>query len=135
VGSFYYTTNIANVFADPYSCEVKGLVDTPFSFTLDDFSDSEVTIEAELIGAYTHIPPANYTGILLSTILYHANIQAGATGLQIIARDGYSISLDLADVMTDSELLLTRSTDGLWLIANNYDGSMWVQQVITLQVY
>ncbi|MCK5265989.1 MAG: ECF transporter S component [Candidatus Thorarchaeota archaeon] len=135
VGSLYYTTNITNVFADPYSCEVRGLVDNPFSFTTEDFPGSEVTIEAELIGAYTHIPPANYTGLLISTILQQASVQSGATGLQIIARDGYSISLDIADVMIDSELLLTRSDDGLWLIAENYDGSMWVRQVITLQVY
>jgi len=135
VGSLYYTTNIANVFADPYSCEVRGLVDNPYSFTLEDFPSSEVTIEAELIGAYTHIPPTNYTGILLSTILQQANVQTGAVGIQIIARDGYSISLDIADVMIDSDLLLTRANDGLWLIAENYDGSMWVRQVITLQVY
>jgi hypothetical protein len=135
VGSLYYTTNITNVFADPYSCEVRGLVDDPFSFTLEDFPGSEVTIEAELIGAYTHIPPTNYTGILLSTILQQANVQTGAVGLQIIARDGYSISLDIADVMIDSELLLTRTNNGLWLIADNYDGSMWVRQVILLQVY
>lgn len=135
VGSLYYTTNVANVFADPYSCEVRGLVDNPFAFTLDDFLGSEVTIEAELIGAYTHIPPANYTGLLLSTILQQANVQTGAVGLQVIARDGYSITLDIADVMIDSELLLTMTTDGLWLIAGNYDGSMWVRQVTTLQVY
>ena len=135
VGSFYYTTNIANGFADPYSCEVRGFVGNPFSFSLDDFPGSEVTIEAELIGAYTHIPPANYTGILLSTILQQASVQSVAVGLQIIARDGYSISLDIADVMTDSELLLTRTNDGLWLIAENYDGSMWVRKVMLLQVY
>ena len=135
VGSLYYTTNVASVFADPYSCEVKGLVDNPFSFTLEDFSGSEVTVEAELIGAYTHIQPTNYTGILLSTILQQASVQTGAFGIQIIARDGYSISLDIDDVMTDSKLLLTRTNDGLWLIADNYDGSMWVRQVIMLQVY
>ena len=135
VGSLYYTTNVANVFADPYSCEVRGLVDNPFSFSLEDFSGSEVTIEAELIGAYTHLPLANYTGLLLSTILQHANVQTGAVGLQIIARDGYSISLDIAAVMIDSDLLLSRSNDGFWLIAGNYDGSMWVRQVILLQVY
>jgi ABC-type thiamin/hydroxymethylpyrimidine transport system permease subunit len=135
VGTLYYTTNVAHAFADPYTCEVKGLVENPFTFTLNDFQGDEVTIEAELIGAYTHLPPANYTGILLSTILQHATVQTDAVGVQIIAKDGYSISLDITDVMTDSELLLTRTDDGLWLIAANYDGSMWVRQVILLQVY
>ena len=135
VGSFYYTTNVAHVFADPYTCEVSGLVDNPFSFSLEDFPGSEVTIEAELIGAYTYLEPANYTGILISTILQQANVQTGAVGLQIIARDGYSIIFDLDTVMDDSNFLLTRSDDGLWLIAGDYDGSMWVRKVIILQVY
>jgi len=136
VGSVYYTTNIAHVFADPYTCEVRGLVDNPFSFSLEDFAGSEVTIEAELIGAYTHIQPANYTGPLISTILQQANVQTGAVGLQIIARDGYSIIFDDIDtVMTDPNFLLTRSDDGLWLIAGDYDGSMWVRQVILIQVF
>lgn len=135
IGTLYYTTNVAHVFADPYTCEVRGLVDNPFSFTLSDFQSDEVTIEAELIGAYTHLPPANYTGILLSTILQQATVQTDAVGVQVIAKDGYSISLDISEVMTDSELLLTRTEDGLWLIAANYDGSMWVRQVILLQVY
>jgi DMSO/TMAO reductase YedYZ molybdopterin-dependent catalytic subunit len=135
VGTIYYTTSVASVFADPNTCEVKGLVNNPYSFTLTDFAGYETTIEAELIGAYTHLPPANYTGPLLSTILERANVQEEATGVQIIARDGYSISLDLSVVMTDSHLLLTLSDDGFWLIAGNYDGSMWVRQVIVLQVY
>jgi len=135
IGTLYYTTNISQVFADPYTCEVRGLVDNPFSFTLVDFQSDQVTIEAELIGAYTHLPPANYTGILLSTILQQAIVQPAAAQVQIIAKDGYSISLDISDVMIDSELLLTITEDGLWLIAANYDGSMWVRQVIVLQVY
>jgi len=136
IGSLYYTTNVAHVFADPYTCEVRGLVDNPFSFSLEDFAGSEVTIEAELIGAYTYLQPANYTGILISIILQQANVQTGAVGLQIIARDGYSIIFDDIDtVMTDPNFLLTKSDDGLWLIAGDYDGSMWVRKVILLQVY
>jgi len=135
VGSLYYSTSVAQVFADPNTCTVRGLVENPYSFTLDDFASSQVTIEAELIGAYTYLPPTNYTGPLLSTILEQANVQSGAQGVQIIARDGYSISLDLSAVMIDSQLLLTLDDDGLWLIAENYDGSMWVRQVIVLQVY
>ena len=135
IGSLYYTSNIAHVFADPNACEVTGLVDHPYSFTLDDFSSEMVTIEAELTGAYTHLPPANYTGPLISTILQRAQLQSEASGLKVIARDGYSVVFDdLESVMTDTHLILTMNGDGLWLIAGNYDGSLWVRQVIVLQV-
>ncbi len=135
IGSLYYTSNVAQVFADPNACEVTGLVDNPYSFTLDDFSGEMVTIEAKLIGAYTHLPPANYTGPLISSILERAQLQTEAIGLQVTARDGYSVVFDdIESIMTDTHFLLTMNNDGLWLIAGNYDGSMWVRQVIVLQV-
>lgn len=135
VGSLYYTSNIAHVFADPNTCRVTGLVDNPYSFTIDDFSDEMVTIEAELVGAYTHLPSANYTGPLLSTILQRSNLLFEASALQVTARDGYSVIFDnLESVMSDTHLLLSMASDGFWLIAAEYDGSMWVRQVIVLQV-
>jgi ABC-type thiamin/hydroxymethylpyrimidine transport system permease subunit len=136
IGTLYYTTNVSRAFADPYTCEVKGLVETPYSFRLEDFAGQEVTIEAELIGAYTHIAPANYTGVLISTILAQASPLPNASGLQVSARDGYTVRFeDLNAVLTDPNMLLTKNDEGLWLIAGNYDGSLWVRQVITLEVY
>ncbi|MBN2228152.1 MAG: ECF transporter S component [Candidatus Thorarchaeota archaeon] len=136
VSTVYYTTNVAQAFADPFACEVKGLVQNPFTFRLSDFAGSEVTIEAELIGAYTHLPPANYTGVLLLTILQIANPNPEASGLAVSARDGYSVRFeDLDAIMNDYNMLLTSTSDGLWLIADNYDGSLWVRQVTTLAIY
>jgi energy-coupling factor transport system substrate-specific component len=135
VGSLYYIGAVRPLIADPHSCDVVGLVDSPYSFNIDTFAGSEVTIEAELIGAYIRLPPANYTGPLISTILQQADLQPEATGLRVIARDGYIIEFDLGDVMSDDRLLMTKSDDGLWLIAAEYEGSLWVRQVLTLQVY
>jgi energy-coupling factor transport system substrate-specific component len=135
IGSLYYTATIARTFSDPYSCDVQGLVDNPYVYYQTDFAGQEVTIEAELIGAYIHFPPANYTGILVSTILENANPASEATNLIVRARDGYSITFGLDDVMNDDRMLLTESDDGLWLIAGDYDGSMWVRQVSILEVY
>jgi len=136
IGTLYYTTNVSRAFADPFTCDVKGLVEAPYSFRLEDFAAYEVTIEAELIGAYTHIPPTNYTGILISTILTQAIPLSESTGLQVSARDGYTVRFeDLNAVMDDQNMLLTENAEGLWLIAANYDGSLWVRQVITLEVY
>jgi len=136
VGTLYYTTNVSNAFADPYTCEVKGFVEYPFSFRLEDFAGSEVTIEAELIGAYTHITSTNYTGILIATILERASPLPNSTGLQVSARDGYSVRFEyLSAVMDDQNMLLTMNSDGLWLIAANYDGSLWVRQVTMLEIY
>ncbi len=135
VGSLYYTVTIARTFSDPFACDVQGLVENPYSYHQADFAGQEVTIQAELIGAYIHFPPANYSGILVGTILENANPTSEATNLRVRARDGYSVSFDLNDVMNDNRMLLTESDDGLWLIASDYDGSMWVRQVSILEVY
>jgi energy-coupling factor transport system substrate-specific component len=135
VGVTYYVGFIRPLIADPYSCDVVGLVESPYSFNIETYSGTTVTIEAELIGAYTHLPPTNYTGVLLSVILQQATPLPEATGLRVMARDGYQVEFDLSDVMTDDRLLLTTNSDGLWLIAAEYDGSLWVRQVFTLQVF
>jgi energy-coupling factor transport system substrate-specific component len=135
IGSVYYVTFIAQPFADPNTCEVTGLVANPFSYTPADFNDQRVTIEAELQGAYTHLPPANYTGVLLRSIISHAMPMQNTTTVRVVARDGYTVLFDLADVISDTELLLTETADGLWLIAGNYDGSLWVQLVTRIEVF
>jgi ABC-type thiamin/hydroxymethylpyrimidine transport system permease subunit len=135
IGSIYYTVAVAKTFVDPYACEVTGLVEQPFTYHPSNFISEEVTIEAELQGAYTHIPPTNYTGILVYTILERSMPLSEASGLQVRARDGYTINFDLERVMTDNRFLLTETDDGLWLIAADYDGSLWVKQVTTLEIY
>ena len=135
VGVTYYVGFVRPLIADPYSCDVLGLVESPYSFNIETYSESTVTIEAELIGAYVHLPPANYTGVLISVILQQATPLPEATGLRVMARDGYQVEFDLNDVMTDTRLLLANNSDGLWLIAAEYDGSLWVRQVTTLQVF
>lgn len=135
VGVTYYVGFVRPLIADPNSCDVVGLVENPYAFNIETYSGTTVTIEAELIGAYIHLQPANYTGVLLSVILQQATPLPEATGLRVMARDGYQVEFDLNDVMTDDRLLMTTNSDGLWLIAAEYDGSLWVKQVFTLQVF
>lgn len=136
VGTTYYTTNVATFFTDPMSCRVTGLVENQYIFTLDDFSDQMVTIEAELSGSTVHLPPMNYTGPLLATVIEHAAPLSSASGLRVIGRDGYTVEFDdLQAVLNDNRMLITNTTDGLWLIAADYDGSLWVRQLSVLEIY
>jgi energy-coupling factor transport system substrate-specific component len=134
LGTSYYVTEVANFGSDPYSCEVTGLVENPYVFHYSTFPEDMVTIEAELEGAYTYSPPTNYTGYLVSSIIDHASPQPEATTLKVIATDGYTIIFDLREVMNDDRFILNKSESGLWLIAAEYDGSQWVQQVTTFEI-
>ncbi|MEM4734715.1 MAG: ECF transporter S component [Candidatus Thorarchaeota archaeon] len=134
-GSVYYVAGVARLFNDPLSCEVVGLVEHPYVFRLSDFGSQMVTIEAQLVGQYVTLPPANYTGVLLSVVLGAASPTPDAKHLRVIARDGYVVSFVLGTVLTDDRMLLTEAPEGLWLIAARYDGSMWVRMVTQLEVY
>ena len=118
---------------DPLSCEVVGQVSQPLRFSYFTYEEYEVTIEAELIGSITHIPPRNYTGIPLLVILSDANPTESATTLKVLSSDGYSAIFDLGDVWGDSEIILVNE-DGLRLIAKNYPGWFWVQKVISIVI-
>jgi ABC-type thiamin/hydroxymethylpyrimidine transport system permease subunit len=136
VGSLFYFTVGTSLLSDPDTCQVSGLVEHSYLYRPSDFVQYQVTIEAELVGAYTHLPPANYTGVLLSVILSQASPLPEATSLRVIARDGYTMVFSrLNDVLSDQKLILSQSGTGLWLIAANYDGSYWVQKVQSLQVF
>ncbi|MGY5875708.1 MAG: ECF transporter S component [Candidatus Thorarchaeota archaeon] len=135
IGPLYYTVTVARITSDFHSCEVRGLVEDPYVFKSSDFIGQEATIEAQLQGSYIQLPAANYTGILLGTVISTANPFPDASGVQIIARDGYSVNIDIVDIMADTSLLLTDVDDGLWLIAGNYDGATWVRMVSLLEIY
>lgn len=136
IGAAYYTTSVATFFSDPMSCRVTGLVENQYTFTMEDFSNQTVTIEAELIGSTVQLPPANYTGPLVATIIEQASPLPGASGLRVIGRDGYTVEFDdLQAVMNDNRMLIAKTTDGLWLIAGDYDGSLWVRQLSVLEIY
>ncbi len=135
VGSTFYVVFVMKTLPDPYSCDVTGLVANPYTFTYSAFTNQQVTIVAELNGTSTHIGPANYTGVLLSLILAKASPESAASMLTVIAHDGYTVNFNLSAVLADTHLLLSKGETGLWLIAGNYAGSMWVKQVVTLRVY
>jgi ABC-type thiamin/hydroxymethylpyrimidine transport system permease subunit len=135
VGSTYYVVGVANFSSDLHSCQITGLVEQPYMFRVSDFTSNLTTIEAQLSGSYVELPRANYTGIRLSIILQYAVTLPGASNVRISARDGYMISLNLDSVMSDSDMILTDTQDGLWLISGNYVGSYWVQMVSTIEVY
>jgi energy-coupling factor transport system substrate-specific component len=118
---------------DPYSCEVVGQVAQPLRFSYFSYSDQEVTFEAQLIGSVTQLPPQNYTGIQLVTILDDANPLDSATTLLVVSSDGYSATFTLEEVQSDDKIILVME-DGLRLVAKNYPGWFWVQKVVSIVI-
>ncbi len=128
-GAIYY---YAFVFEPPWKgpvFSVEGAVEREGSFQLSDFAADETTITAELVGQVTYVPPQEYTGIPVKVILERCQPLEGATGLTVIATDGYQVEFPLEDVLTDDKMILIREEDTLRLIAGNYAGGYWVKLV------
>ena len=133
IGAVYYFMFVF-VLPGGDTVAIDGAVENPFDFRYEDYSDSEVTINAELIGSVTYVAPRNYTGVPLMTVLADAVPSADATQVVVTASDGYFATFDLEDVMVDERLILTVEGDSFRLVAADYDGAYWVKLVIDIEV-
>lgn len=134
-GSVFY---FATIYEPPWAgtqCRVEGLVENPITFKLSHFKDAEKTINVELQGKVTSVPPKDYTGVSVPAILAEAKPKPEATILKVVATDGYEVQFDLAEVMKDDLMLLMQEEDDTYrLIAGNSEGGYWVRQVSRLVV-
>jgi len=131
----YFALVYESPFRDRFACSITGTVEDPYTYHPRDFVDFETTIEAELIGSVTYVPPRNYTGVPIYIILTEANPMSQATQLRVVASDGYYADFDMLSVMTDNQMILIKDENqGLRLIAADYDGWFWVHSVVRLEV-
>ncbi len=123
VGGVYY---YSFVYKSSEKIEVAGNVEVPYSFFYEDFSHSETTITAEMVGQYKYEPETEYTGIPLRIILEKANPKG--TTIKITAEDGYAVEFDMNNI---DDLIITKERR---LIAKGYDGGYWVQDIVEITV-
>lgn len=133
VGAAYYFAVVYEV-TEPGTAEVIGSVQEPFTFRYSDFEDHEVVVNAELTGSVTHIEPRDYTGIPLNFIIEQARPVPGASEICVSATDGYSAVFPLDDVLGDDELILELEDGALRVVAANYEGAYWVEDVVKVEV-
>ncbi len=115
--------------SSPEEASVQGAVEHPFAFRSEEWADETVTVTAELRGSVTYVPSRDYVGVPLALLLERAVPKAGASSVRVVADDGYEVTFDLASVLTDRGLLLTREDGRLRLVAAGRDGSLWVRGV------
>ena len=149
-GAFlYYPMLIGNVEqVEEGTIEVRGLVDSPYSFDLEDFSGQLVTVEAELVGDFTHEPRQNYTGVPLRAVLERASIRPSATTVHVVGADGYGAQLDfdleeVMDSLNASAFILVKAHgtlpgggegDYVRLVCRDLAGGWWVGWVVRVEV-
>ncbi len=133
-GGGYYYLDVWEPFGEDTSARVGGAVEHPLTFSYGDWEGEEVTVVAELAGAITYEPERPYTGVPLSVVLEAAHPVAEASELVVRGRDGYEVSFSLLKVMEDQEFILVREGDRLRLVAGSYSGTLWVRDVVHVEV-
>ncbi|MEW5748330.1 MAG: ECF transporter S component [Candidatus Thermoplasmatota archaeon] len=133
VGAVYYYAVVYDV-TEAGTAEVTGLVEEPYTFRYTDFEEFEVVVNAELIGSVTHVDPRDYEGVSLWRVVEEAQPQAGASEVVVSATDGYYAVFQMDDVLGDGELILTLEDGRLRVVAANYEGAYWVEDVTKVEV-
>ncbi len=121
-GNFYV---VSKNFADPvvsergWALNVRGLVDNPLRLSYQDLvglpaSTQLVTLEciSNTVGG-EQISTGSFAGPSLRDLLAMARPRAGARALNFKARDGYTESLPLSQVMDNPEIMLAHQLGGL----------------------
>lgn len=133
VGAVYYFMFVYDT-TEEGTAEVTGAVTAPYTFRYSDYEDLEVVVTAELIGSVTYVEPRDYTGVLLMEIVSDADPNPDATEVVISATDGYGAVFRLDDVLEDDELIIIFEDGLLRVVAANYAGAYWVEDVVKIEV-
>ena len=111
---------------------VTGMVDNELALSIDDIKalgTEEITSENSKGESETN------EAVRLSKILDKAGVQSGATTLVLIADDGYSAEVALADMEANPDgHLKFRSQGGVSSVMPGLPGNTWVKGVVTLEV-
>lgn len=133
VGAVYYFTFVFNM-TEEGTAEVTGSVAEPYVFRYQDFEDLEVLVTAELIGSVTHVEPRDYEGVPLMEIVDLARPDANASLVYVTGSDGYYAAFDLEEVLSDGQLIVVLEEGKLRIVAANYEGAYWVEDVVEVEV-
>lgn len=111
---------------------VIGSVETPTGYTLDEIAAlQQTTVSAQHPKKDS---PADYSGVLLSTLFDSSQPFADAKTLVITAEDGYQSEVPAADVLACKDCLLSVTNDsGLMMVMPGFESKAWAKQVVSLE--
>ncbi len=114
---------------------VTGAVENELWVSVEEVRSSNDTVSATFQTPFQSEAEENYTGIPLSTIITYAEPYPRASKVSVIGRDGYTMTFQLEKIATQPDVIVTADGDLLRLVADSYDGSYWVHDIVALEVY
>ena len=115
-----------------YSIQVTGEVFNPYTFYQNDFP--QITIEAELIGDVTYIPPMNYTGVSLYIIVGWAQPKQETYNIVLKASDQYEVTFSSEEVSFDANIIIISNLDTFSIVAAGFHGNRWIKSIVSISI-
>ncbi len=115
-----------------YSIQITGDVYEPYTYFPTDFP--KISIEAELIGEITYVPPRNYTGVPLFLVVNKAQPKTNTYSINLVATDGYLIQFASTDISNNNEIIISSDDTGLRIVAAQFPGSYWIKNLVRLEI-
>ena len=97
-----------------------------YKFHLHEFP--QITIEAELNGSVTYVPPRNYTGVPLLNIIEKAQPKSDIYKIEIKAIDGYNVPFNSTELNQNPNIIISAYENSLRIVAKGYHGSFWIRK-------
>ena len=111
---------------------VFGEVKTPMGWAEDEVRAMDTT---DAVGTNSSGDSETYTGVLIATLLNMAEPKTQATTLVLVADDGYSVEVPLADVLACQDCILSfRTNGGFSSVLPGFAKNTNVKGVVQLQV-
>ncbi len=108
------------------------MVDTPLGWPEADVRAMDTT---DAVGTNSSGAQETYTGVLIASLLNLAGPKGEAQTLVIIADDGYSVEVALADVLACEDCILSfRSNGGFSSVLPGFPKNTGVKGVVELQL-
>ena len=111
---------------------IGGMVNTPFTLTLDDFNKmNQIEVKATDKGGTEQ----TYKGVPIAALLEQAGVKSGATKVVFTGGDGYTAEVTLADLAADKEAIVTADANGAFRnIIPTMMPKVWVKGLVKLDI-
>jgi DMSO/TMAO reductase YedYZ molybdopterin-dependent catalytic subunit len=141
----HYTGSLANIDIEKYRLRVSGLVTKELSLSYEELRClpkvvSEETVEC--VGFF--VDTATWGGVPIKELLKLAGVKPGATNIRLVADDGYTAQISLADAYKDG-YFLAYELEGKTLpqlhgfplraVLRGETGFQWVKWLVEVQVH
>ena len=110
---------------------ISGKVDKELKLALADLQAGQVEIKAE----HPKLGMQTYKGARLNDLLKNAGLKADAKSIVLMAGDGYTAEVSLADLQKCADCLVAIGSDGkLSAAMPGLASSLWVKDLIKIEV-